>query len=311
MSAAGPQHPLRLAVCACTRSRPVGLARLLDALGGLEPVPAADVFVTIVDNDPAGSGRDVVEARRAGFPLPLRYAHEPAPGIPAARNAAIAAAGDVDALVFVDDDEWPEPHWLRRLVEVWRATGASVVTGTVEPWFAAPPPAWVLEGGFFERPRYPTGTELEYARTSNVLVDGRLLTQEGLRFEHTGSQGGEDTHFFRAARLRGHRIVWADDAVVHEEVPASRISVRWLLARHYRYGLTRSASLRMLGGSPLRYARRAANGALTAVSGLLALPLARTRARRVQRGQRVAVGVGLVAGLFGAGYDDYRVVHGG
>ena len=37
-----------------------------------------------------------------------------------------------------------------------------------------------------------------------------------------GLNGGDDTHFFTRAQMQGLSIVWADDAVVHETVPASR-----------------------------------------------------------------------------------------
>ncbi|GIG28748.1 glycosyltransferase family 2 protein [Cellulomonas marina] len=307
---------LSVAVCVCTKLRPQGLAALLDSLSRQEdPVgpdhEPVDVRVVVVDNDAEPSARAGVEAR-TGDRWPVVYVHEPVPGIPAARNAAVAAAlsQPCDVLLFLDDDERADPAWLRTMLEVRRTTGAEVVTATVEPEFEPGAPAWAVQGGFYERPRFATGTEIGYARTSNVLIDTRLFTQDGLRFEHTGSQGGEDTHFFAQAVARGRRIVWADEAVVRETVPASRISVRWLVARSYRYGLTRSASLRLLGGTPLRYARRVVNGLLTVLRGLVLVVVGRGRIGRTKGLQEVALGAGLVLGLVGATYDDYRTVHG-
>jgi succinoglycan biosynthesis protein ExoM len=317
-------EPLLVAVTACTKLRPNGLTALLESLAHQEAtsVPSR-VAVVIADNDPAGSGRAIVEAWAQHHELEIRYVLEAAPGIPAARNAAVEGAlawarevapergsAALDLVLFVDDDERPEPNWIRSLLDVYLDTGASVVTATVVPHFPVPAPSWVLEGRFFEREHYPTGTELNFARTSNTLVDARLFTDDGLRFESVGMQGGSDSYFFARAHARGHRIVWADDAVVHEDVPLSRMTPRWLVARHYRYGLGRSAILRKQRVGRLRYARRLAYGVAVTVAGVSRLAVARRRAARVLAAQRAATGAGLVLGLFGARYDDYRFVHG-
>jgi succinoglycan biosynthesis protein ExoM len=309
-------RPDRVAVCACTYLRPRGLGRLLEGLAALEVPDRVAVEVVIVDNDAAGSARPVVEEARPAFPFPLRYACEPRPGIVAARNAAVAAArasGPV-AVAFLDDDEWPSPRWLAELLRVAEETGAEVVTGTVEPVFDEAPPAWVREGGFFERPRHPDGARIHYARTSNVLIGPAALAVHDPPFEDTGSDGGEDTLFFHRVHLAGLSIVWADGATVYESVPASRVSPRWIVLRQYRYGLTRSAVLRTLGGSPVAAVRRAGLGLLTVLRGLVALlgvVRGGGKAAAVRGAGTIALGAGLVLGLFGVGHDQYREVHGG
>ncbi len=301
-------RPGRVAVCACTYLRPQGLARLLAELAAVEVPDGVAVEVVIVDNDAGGSGRAAVDAARPGFPFPLRYVVEPEPGIVAARNAAVAAAGPVDAVAFLDDDEWPSPRWLAELVRVGEASGAEVVTGTVEPVFDEEPPAWVRAGGFFERPRHADGARIHYARTSNVLVGRGALAVHDPPFEDTGSDGGEDTLFFHRVHLAGHPIVWADGAAVYESVPPARVSPRWIVLRQYRYGLTRSALLRSLGGSPWHAIRRAGLGVLTVLRGLVvALGAVRGgRAALVKGAATAALGAGLVLGLFGVGHDQYR-----
>jgi succinoglycan biosynthesis protein ExoM len=309
-------RPDRVAVCACTYLRPHGLARLLERLAALEVPDGVAVEVVIVDNDAAGSARPVVDEVRPAFPFPLRYVSEPRPGIVAARNAAVAAArasGPV-GVAFLDDDEWPSPRWLAELLRVAEETAAQVVTGTVEPVFDEAPPAWVREGGFFERPRHPDGARIHYARTSNVLIGPAALAVHDPPFEDTGSDGGEDTLFFHRVHLAGLPIVWADGATVYESVPASRVSPRWIVLRQYRYGLTRSAVLRTLGGSPMAAVRRGGLGVLTVLRGLVLLAVTALpggRAAAVKGAGTVALGAGLVLGLFGVGHDQYREVHGG
>ena len=307
-------RPERVAVCACTYLRPRGLARLLEGLAAIEVPDGVAVEVVIVDNDGAGSGRPVVDGVRDRFPFPLRYVLEPARGIVAARNAAVAAAwadGPVP-VAFLDDDEWPSARWLAELVRVAEATGAEVVTGTIEPVFDEEPPAWVRAGGFFERPRHRDGARIDHARTSNVLIGPSALAVHDPPFEGTGSDGGEDTLLFRRVRLAGHPIVWADGATVYESVPPTRVSPRWIVLRQYRYGLTRSAVLRRVGGSPGRLVRRAGLGVLTVLRGLVQLlgAVGGGRAAAVRGAGTAALGAGLVLGLFGVGHDQYREVHG-
>jgi succinoglycan biosynthesis protein ExoM len=304
-----------VAVCALTYHRPVGLRRLLVALQCIDvnDGSSADVKVVIVDNDPEGSARSVVEDSATLLPWPVAYVIEPERGIPAGRNTAVRAAGDVDFMAFIDDDEVPSPRWLAELLRVQRNTAADVVTGPVVPHFEAQPPSWAARGGFFASPRFPTGSSMTWATTSNVLISSRVLAGDDAPF-HPGMRlsGGSDTHFFMRAHRQGRRIVWADEAVVTEYVPATRATLRWLLRREFRRGITLSTCLRDLDLTPWRVVRRVGHGSVRLVQGLGQMALA------VVGGQRQAVrglgtmsfGAGLLAGLTGMSYEEYRVVHG-
>ncbi|RZI88301.1 MAG: glycosyltransferase, partial [Microbacterium sp.] len=91
----------------------------LPQVNGLEEATAGRARATllVVDNDPDASARDLVEG------LGVRYVHEPRPGIAAVRNRAIVEAGDATAVVFIDDDEVPEPGWLKELTEQYFSRG--------------------------------------------------------------------------------------------------------------------------------------------------------------------------------------------
>ena len=122
-----------IAIGIVTFRRPTLLGGLLDELAGRLPPAGADAFVVVVDNDPEGSAEAVAGARRAAFPVPLRYRREVLPGVSFARNAALAEADLADLVAFIDDDMRPAPGWLEALVAAQRATGAAAVTGPVEP----------------------------------------------------------------------------------------------------------------------------------------------------------------------------------
>lgn len=305
----------RVAVCALTYRRPVGLRRLLAGLAELRvpPALARDVEVVIVDNDPAGSGASVVAEGARRLPWPLRYVVEPRRGIAHGRNRAVAEARGADLVAFLDDDERPNPSWLTGLLVTHRETGADVVTGPVLPVFEEPPPEWVRRGAFFERRRHPHGARIHYARTSNVLITRPLLDRWPGPFETDFAlNGGDDTHFFKRAHLAGARIVWSETAIVSEWIPPSRVSARWLLTRAYRRGTTLSQCLVRLEDSPRRRAKRlGAAGYLIATGGAVAAVGAlRGREHRVAGLRRVWHGGGLARGLFGAMHPEYLEVHG-
>jgi GT2 family glycosyltransferase len=306
-------EPLAIAVCALTFRRPVGLEELLDGLAAIDPPENSTIDVVIVDNDPEASARERIDARRGSMPWPLHYDVEPRRGIPFGRNRAVTMAADADVVVFLDDDEVPDRNWLDELVRVLRSTGADVVTGPIRPRFDEPPPRWVVDGRFFERPRFRTGEEIGYARTSNVLVTAPVFPADTAPFnEEMGLNGGDDTHFFMRARMNGHRIVWADDAWVTEAVPPSRVRVRWLLQREYRRGNTLSMCLLDLDDTPWRRFRRAVHGLLRIGEGVVLLvpAVVRGRAQQVRALQHITFGSGLLTGLFGVKYLEYRNIHG-
>lgn len=306
---------MHVAICALTFHRPEGLSSLLAALNLLRVPEGVTVSIVVVDNDEFGSGEAIVESAGASLAFPLTYVIEARRGIAQARNAAVAAAisGDADLVAFIDDDEVPDADWLTGLLEVQASTGADVVTGPVVPAFAEEPPDWVEQGKFYDRPRFPTGTRLTYARTSNVLIAARLLRDPWPPFdERYATTGGEDTHFFMRVRLNGAHIAWADDAVVRELVPPSRISVGWLVRRAYSRGNTLSLCLRDLQDSWPRRVKRVAAAAVEVGGGvaLLATGPFRGKAVRVAALQKLAYGAGLASGLVGSTYQEYAQTHG-
>jgi glycosyltransferase involved in cell wall biosynthesis len=307
---------VRLAVCVNTYLRPDGLGRFLQALAGAvfaNPVPRVDVVV--VDNDAEGSAREVCEHARDWFPFDLHYVVEKRRGIPQARNTALSVAMPLaDFVVITDDDVEPTPGWLAELLRVQKLYRADVVSGPNPPRFIEQPPAWVVEGRFFESPRWETGTSIDKAATNNVLVRCETLERMDRLFDESlGLQGCDDTEFFRRVAREGHRMVWADDAIVYECVPATRTTLRWLLQRAYRLANGRgSPELRRLEGVTRCWVF--ANGlkclARGAVHLALAIALRRGVVARVHALVKTVSGVGWLTGLLGLRYREYVRVYG-
>jgi succinoglycan biosynthesis protein ExoM len=298
-----------VAVCVATFARPDGLRRLLRSLGDqVLDTPATVSKVVVVDNDSLGSARPIVDDV-GGLPWPLEYLIEPRRGISAARNAAVQHAGAADFIAFIDDDEWAEPTWLAELLQTQKRTQAQVVVGPVIPAFdQISPPDWFAKGRFLAAPTYPQDEQLHFAYAGNALVQTSVLEPAGAPFsERFGLLGGEDTEFFMRVYLKGAKIVWAADARVHESIPASRMSVSWLVRREYRRGNTLSLCLRELEDSRPRRLKRVAHGLLRlGQGGALAIGTPLFGRQMLVRGlQSAAFGAGLITGLGVHAYREY------
>jgi glycosyltransferase involved in cell wall biosynthesis len=306
---------MRVAVCVTTYLRPLGLARLLQALDALEFVksPAPELEVVVVDNDPAGSAATVCDEWRARLRWPLRYEHETRRGVSQARNRAVAATRDADFIAFIDDDEVPAPGWLDELLRVQAAYEADVVSGPVLERFEEGAPDWVIRGKFFTPRRDPTGFRRVDPGAGNVLI--RTAALEGMEppfDERFALTGGEDTHLFLRLANAGRVMVWADDAVAYEYIPRSRTRVRWILLRVYRGANTWSACERELQPSLRARGMRVAKGVARIAAGAALLPVSWLFGRHmiVRSLWYMSFGAGNLAGMAGLQYNEYRTTDG-
>ncbi len=304
---------LRVAVCIATHRRPEGLLGLLYALDAQELPAGVRMRAVVVDNDAAASARGVCREAAGHLSYPLHYAVEKRRGIPQARNRALAEGLSDDFVAFLDDDEVPEPGWLAALLRAQREHAADAVAGPCRPRFAEPPPAWVVAGGFFERPRFASGERLEVAFTHNVLVRSAALAGLGTLFdERLALCGGEDVELFRRFVRHRHRIVWADDAAVYDLVPAPRATLRWLLRRALRVGASGAWIARLHRPGLRTYLALLAHGlwCLLKAAGLLAAAGLRGRGAAARALHLACFGLGRIGGPFGLRVDAYRTTDG-
>jgi glycosyltransferase involved in cell wall biosynthesis len=301
---------MRILVVMLTYRRPGDLADVLPALvEHVAAVPGTEILV--VDNDTEPSAQACVEEWTAAHPV--RYVHEPRPGIAAARNRGLDEAADADLLVFIDDDERPEPGWLSALIathEAYRTTG---VAGWVRSTFDGDLDPWIRAGGWFDRARRPTGSPMPVVATNNLLLDMAQVRRLGVRFDDSfGLTGGSDTVFSLEVGRRGGSFVWCDEAVAVDVVPASRATRRWVVRRAFRSGNGRVRSSLHVAHGPLervvvraqflgRGLARIGGGGLRLVLGLVLRDIARQ-----SRGVRTIVrGAGMTAGAFGQVVSEY------
>jgi len=314
----GGRTPPRVLIAVLTYQRPDDLRELLpeliDQLATLPGPADADVprsEIIVVDNDPGGGARDLVD--EFGASGLVRYAHEKTPGIAAARNLALTEAAAFDLLVFIDDDERPTAQWLALLLQTYRAARPAAVVGPVVSRYDTEPSEWIRAGRFFERRRMPTGTRVSLAATNNLLLDVEQVHRLEVRFdERFGLSGGSDSLFTRQLHARGGSMLWCDEAVVIDVVPEQRLTRDWVLRRSFRIGNTWSRI--HLDGT--RSARRVLVRTSLIVRGLARLVgggahcgigfLTGQIAQRARGLRTAARGAGMLTGSVGSVYSEYQ-----
>lgn len=308
-----PPMPTTVAIAVITHRRPELLRALLSSIDTqvLSRPDDWSVRVVVVDNDAEGSAAEVIAAAAKEATYPVTSAVEPEPGIPFARETSVRLCWDDDALVFVDDDEVAPPGWLDTLLRAWISTGADVVTGPVRGMLPDGVADWNRHSDVHSSVgKHRTGDELDKAYTNNTLVAQRVVHEVTPAFHpafrHTGSS---DLHFFLRVHRAGFRIVWCEEAVITEEVPRSRTTLRWLMRRAFRSGSGDTISRRLIAPGPRSYltgvalaGARVASGAAYGLGGMVT-----ARKRYLIKGyRRFFSGVGSFAGLVGVNYDEYK-----
>ncbi len=304
-----------VAVAIITCNRPAGLEKLLSALMRLKfpHFPAIKLTVVVVENGRKLQAEGQVEHYRAQG-LNVVYTHEPTPGISYARDCAMRLAIRLgEYIAFIDDDEYPEPGWLDALLSCSIKYDAPVVRGPIFPVFPAGVPQWAEAGGFFERERHPTGANTKYCASNNVLMNSELLLRSGVHFDfHFALTGGSDTLFFLQLReSTGVEVVWCDEAIVKEDIPANRVSVEWIIRRATRVGSTMPHYDAIIGNVRFFRLRWVLHGIahLLIASLMWGIGLFRGEVERIRARREFAMGIGMIRGSFGSEINEYQERH--
>jgi succinoglycan biosynthesis protein ExoM len=230
----------RVSIVVVTFYREAMLARTVRSCLVQRGIDPSAVEIVVVDNSPDATARGVAETLRdeaARVGVPLRFVHEPRPGVSHPRNAGVKAAA-AELVAFIDDDEVADPLWLYRMLRCQERHRADIVVGPVFPVFeterASRDPFWrwfytmAAEGPSGEIAKRGGGTH-------NCLFVKRNCCPSDEPFDPAlGLTGGEDSRFFLSVARRGGRMVWCDDAIVREFVPAARSNWRFALRRRFR-----------------------------------------------------------------------------
>ena len=233
-----------ITICVCTYKRVSYLAYLLGQLDAEDTGGLFTYSILVVDNDRFRSAEAVVVAFSHTSAIETQYLVETRQNIALARNLAVQNARG-NFIAFIDDDEFPTKHWLRTLFTECEKRHVDGVLGPVKPRYETEPPKWVVVGGFYDRPSYPTGLVIDGSkgRTGNVLFRREIIDGEPRPF-WPEFRTGEDQNFFGRMILKGYVFIWCQEAVVYEWVPPIRWNRIFMLRRALLRGTTSA-----LGGS--------------------------------------------------------------
>lgn len=304
-----------LAIAVLTFRRQAELASLIPLLLAQADSVAsrADAYVLVVDNDPGRSAEVVVSDFGDDRVV---YVHEPEPGIATARNRALTSASETDLLVFIDDDEIPAADWLVNLLQTYETYRSVGVVGNVLREYETPPDPWILAGRYFDRDPIDTGVRVHAAGTGNLMLDLNQVRRFNVMFDPVfGLSGGSDTLFTSQLVRAGGELVWCADAPVYEQIPATRLTRKWVVTRAFRIGNGGArTALALTTTTPERTAVRLkeAGAGLARIGGGGAKYVIGKLTRNIEfdaRGTRTFVrGVGRLSGAFGYHYDrEYRI----
>lgn len=206
-------------VCVCTYKRPMPLRATLQAIAGADLHPNTELVV--VDNEPSAGTREIL---RQVAP----WAHlvdEPQRGITFARNTAIrkALALGADVISFIDDDDIPDPAWLRELLIAYD-----------------PPPA--------PKPDVVYGCELTedgevhaIRGSGNILLSREILERIGDPWfdNRFALIGGSDRDLFnRIGKIGGH-FGRSDRSTIIRGFDPNRKTLRGRFMRDFKMGANR------------------------------------------------------------------------
>jgi glycosyltransferase involved in cell wall biosynthesis len=188
--------PVRsVALMVCTRNRRELFGEWLSAAACLNAPPDCAFYIVVADNNDCSDEAWIRDAARTRG-LDIIYRHESQTGYASARNAALEAAltTDAEVLIFVDDDDTPDPDLVVAHVEAFNEYRCDIVSGWI------PARDKVMKEG---RPAH-------LISTGNAAFRRWLVQGANLRFDSRYNRvGGEDSSFFRSALGLGASAVYA------------------------------------------------------------------------------------------------------
>ena len=190
------QH--RIDICVTTYRRPHLLSRLMECLTD-QSWEDVIVRLIVIDNDPEGSGRGVVNKFRECHLVDVIYDIEANRGIARARNRALLHAC-ADFIAFLDDDELVSSGWLKNMWIALHRFNADAVFGPVVRRLPANAPLWAVGHPSFTRPRRLTGSAATFSSGPR-----RLAIHDSCLILHLISQVAKTRNSFT-------NCTWLEDA---------------------------------------------------------------------------------------------------
>jgi succinoglycan biosynthesis protein ExoM len=293
-----------------TYKRPEMLQKLLLSILDCEIDRAVirDVDIVVVDNDADRTAEVIVRgiSFQSNGLYKLTYHNYPVKGLSNVRNELfkIALTFMPDYIVSIDDDEFATKGWLNQLIQTITKNEAEIVIGPVIPVFEHNVSPYI--SGWFKYKKLPNNERVYFFWTGNFIISADFLLKHQLEFDDRFNKtGSEDSWFGVKARNSGARIIWANDAVVYETIPAKRARLKWLVRRSFN-GAVSTVYMLKLQKKYLGIAKKTVVSLIYFMSGGLALAGVPLPFRWKYWGiLKLSEGVGGFAGLVGFRFQEY------
>ncbi len=235
----------RISVIVCTRNRSELLTKACNSILAVEP-PKRSWEMVIVDNMSTDDSLDIAHRIAAQNPNRVRVIQEAELGLSAARNAGVRATQS-EILVFIDDDAFPQPSWLRGLEEALEMDRVYACGGPIDPLIEGELPDWVGKRYLPYLSAWDPGSEIldlaynEYPRGANMAFRREVFERFGFFSHHLGRRGKslrscEETELCLRVERGGYRVLYTPKARVSHMVTANRVTEPWLLDRFAAQG---------------------------------------------------------------------------
>lgn len=247
MTTSETQEPVLISVALCTHNHADRLPQTLNDLGKLEQ-PTRPWEILVVDNGCTDETPTLLADKRWWPPgVPVRVVREERLGLSNARNRALREARG-EYLLFVDDDETPDPRWLTSYEHNMLAYTPDALGGRIDVLFEhGERPAWLQDEllGFLGHLDHGEGRWLSDPATpfygGNFAVRRDIFPRIGDFDPDLGRKGqvnfgGEDTEFYRRLIADDFRVRWVPDAIIGHRIRVDKLRRSYFLDLHYRQG---------------------------------------------------------------------------
>lgn len=250
-----PNNDIFISVILCTHNHATRLRKTLATLKSLAP-PIRPWEFLVVDNNCTDETAEVL-AEELWQPkdVAVRIVREEKLGLSNARNRSLSVA-EGEYLLFLDDDETPDPQWLLAYERQMLAHSPDALGGRIDVLFEhGERPTWLKDEllGFLGQlnhgePRWLNDPDTPFYG-GNFAIRKDVFDRVGPFDADLGRKGqvnagGEDTDFYRRLLDHDQRIYWVPGAIINHRIRADKLRRSYFLNLHYHQGLAMGARKR-------------------------------------------------------------------
>ena len=219
---------------------------------------AADISweLVLVDNNSSDNTTEITKNchQNLGPNVKLNLVAETEPGLMAARRKGIAVS-EFEILLFVDDDNWLEPHYVSTSYSFLKThPKVGILGGFGEPELNCEAPGWFKDFAYCYATGKQAESETEPVSVTHVYGAGMAIRHSAwnrlaeVNFNSllTGRKGnaltsGEDNEICLAIRLAGYEIYYDPKLGFKHELPSDRISWDYLRRMFLGFGQAKAS----------------------------------------------------------------------